>query len=374
MKPKLNFQYSGTKRLLQLLVLGFITLSLLGCTSSESTDEGQGEERNAAVVDVATVERTTLQESLQAIGSLRADQTARISPEIAGNVEEVAFTEGETVAAGDVLVKLDDDKLQDQYQSRKFSLEESRATLENARRTYNRNQRLQERDMISAQELDNSRANFETARARVNRLESQVQEARERLEDATIRAPFTGSVGSKEVDSGNYVQPGTTLTTLYRLNPLEVRFTVPGRFVGRVQTGQKIRLHVSSQPDTAFPGDVYFVSPSIREQTRDLLVKARVQNPNFSLKPGAFARVELIVETLKDRPVIPAEALIATREGYIVFTVQNGTAKRTPVEIGLRQPELVEVRKGLSVGDRVITSGHLSVSDGSPVEVANENK
>jgi membrane fusion protein (multidrug efflux system) len=354
------------------LLVSLLLLGLVGCAAPEEQEESGGE--TATPVSVAEVESRSLSETLQGIGTLRADQTVQISPEIAGRVEAVEFQEGDTVEKGDTLVRIDDDKLQQQYKSAQFSLDEAQAQLRNARQTFERNKRLRKKDVISAQAFDDSREAYQSAQARVGRLEAQVQEARENLEDATLRAPFDGAVGSREVDAGNYVQPGSVLTTLYKLDPLEVRFTVPGRFVGWVRRGQRIRLHVSSRPDTTFTGEVYFVSPSVREQTRDLLLKASVQNPGHELQPGAFARVELILETLENRPVVPAEALIATRDGYIVFTVKNGKAHRTPVEIGLRKPGFVEIRQGLSVGDRVISSGHLSVSDGSTVKIADDNE
>lgn len=365
--------------LLKRYSLNVVTVLLLvvvlgGCTASETDSGESGNQSSGTPVNVATVQKRTLEETIQSVGSLRADQTAKISPEIPGTVEEVAFDEGETVAAGDVLVRLDEDTLREQYRSQKYSLEEARANLQNARRTYERNQRLHERDMVSAQALDDARAAFESAKARVNRLEAQVREAKERLQEATIRAPFAGYVGSRDVDAGNYVQPGTTLTVLYKLNPLDVRFTVPERFVGRIRKGQSIKLHVTSRPDTYFPGKVYFVSPSVREQTRDLLVKARVANDAHELKPGAFARVELTLETLKDRPVVPSESLVGTTEGYIVFTVINGKAHRQPVEIGLRKPGWVEIRDGLQPGQTIVQSGHQSVSDGTTVNPVNDNE
>lgn len=346
-------------------LVGLVVLTLTGCSSPESSSSPSP----GIPVATATVESQTLEETLQAVGTLRAHQTVRLSPEIAGRIERIGFSEGGTVAEGEVLIQLDDATLKERYEARQHALEEARANLANARRTYERNQRLHRQDLISTQQLDDSEASFKTAQARVARLESEVQEAQERLDDASIQAPFTGAVGSREVDTGNYVQPGTQLTSLYKLDPLHVRFTVPERFLGRVHPGQSVRVHVSAYPDTPFTGNVYFVSPSVREQTRDLLVKARVPNPGLQLKPGVFARVELVVRTLTDRPVVPAEALISTREGYFVFTVRDRRAHRQPVTPGLRQPGRVAIRDGLRPGETVIRSGHMSVTDGDTVAV-----
>jgi membrane fusion protein (multidrug efflux system) len=355
------------------LFLILLAFGLVGCAGEEEQNQ-ESTEKQATPVSMATVETRTLEETIQAVGSLRADRTVQVSPEIAGRVESVEFEEGDTVNKGDTLAQLDDDKLRQQYESARHFLEEARASLRNARRTLERNKRLREQDAISDQQFDDSQEAFESAQARMRRLEAQVAEARENLEDAAIRAPFDGSIGSREVDAGNYVQPGTPLTTLYKLDPLEVRFTVAERFAGRVRKKQSVNIHVTAYSDTSFTGEVHFVSPSVREQTRDLLIKARLPNESYQLKPGMFGRVQLITETLTDRPVVPAESLVATQDGYIVFGVENGTARRTPVEIGLRQPGWVEIREGVSPGDSIISSGHLSVSDGSQVRPINESE
>lgn len=368
----MNSFKKSLKKSLHFAVIFLALTVFTGCVS-ESDDTGSDEEsKSGTPVSTVKVKTKTLEETLSSVGTLRADQTVRITPEIAAPIEQIQFQEGEVIEEDDVLVRLDKDKLREQFQARKHALDEAQAQLTNAERTYNRNKRLHEQDMISSQQFDDSREAYKSAQARVERLKSEVQEARELLSDATIRAPFTGYLGSREVDAGNYVQPGTHLTTLYRLDPLEARFTVPERFSGRIQTDQSVRVHVSAYPDTAFTGKIFFVSPSVREQTRDMLVKARVKNPDRILKPGTFARIETIVRTLENRPVVPARALISTREGYVVFVVKDGKAVRTPVSIGLRKPEHVEIRDGLKAGDIVISSGHMSVSNGSSVELMND--
>lgn len=352
-------------------IIGLAVLLILsvGCAGEETDQQQQDDE--GTPVSVATVETRNLQEQTQAIGSLQADKTVQVRPEISGIIESINFSEGETVANNQILFELDDDRLRQQVEARKSSLAQARARLKNARRTYERQRRLFEKDLTSGQDRDDALEAFESAQARVKQLEAQLAEGREQLEDATIRAPFAGVMGSHRVDEGNFVQPGQHLSTLYRTSRLKVNFTVPERFSGRVRQGQTVRTHVNSLPEETFTGQVYYVSPSVREQTRDLLVKAYINNSERKLKPGMFARVQLVLETLEQRPVIPADALVATREGYIVFRVEDGQARRQPVTIGLRQPGLVEVRDGLMPGDRVVTAGHMALADGMDVRVQN---
>ncbi len=351
----------------------FVTfLQIAGCTSSDDPGNDETSSLSRTPVKVQSVRSRTLEATVEAIGTLRADRTVRVSPEIAGRIESVNFTEGAALKKGEILVQLDDDKLRQQYQARRQALNEAQANLENARRTYRRNKRLRKNDMVSEQQYDDSEAAFEAAKARVRQLRAQVKEARERLDDATIEAPYTGVIGSRDVDPGNYVRPGDVLSVLYRVKPLEVQFTVPGHLAERVQEGQSVRAHVSSLSNTVLRGEVFFVSPSVREETRDLLVKARIRNPNRVAKPGSFARIELTLKTRHNRPVVPSEALIGTTEGYILFAVKNGKAYRQSVKIGIRKPGMVEIREGIKPEQRVVVAGHQNLSDGTPVKIINE--
>jgi membrane fusion protein (multidrug efflux system) len=346
-----------------------LILTLGGCASPETGSDQAG--TDATPVSVHTVQAKTLKRTVEAVGTLKAVQTVQISPEIAGRIETLSFREGDTTAKGDTLVQLDDNVLQQQYQVSVHALDEAQANLENARQSYQRNKRLYGKDMIAEQQLDNAEAGFEAVKARVERLRAQMKQARERLQDATLHAPFMGVLGAQQVDQGNYIQPGTPITTLYRTERLEIQFSVPERYGGQLHRGQTVRILSSSSADTGMSGEVYFVSPSVSETTRDILVKAHIENGKHRLKPGAFVDVELILEKLRNRPVVPAEALIGTREGYIVYQVENGVARRQPVSIGLRRLGHVEITKGLKPGDRVIQSGHIAVSDGMEVTPTN---
>lgn len=353
-----------------LLVLLILTTGLVGCASSDG--EGEGSEASRGVpVELHSVETRTLNRTVEAVGSLNAIQTVQVSPEIAGRIESLSFKEGDTVVKGDTLVQLDDDLVHQQYEASRHALDEAQANLQNASRTYRRNKRLHDKNMISEQELDNARAAYEAAQARVERLKAEVDQARERLKDTTLYAPFDGIIGSKRVDEGNYVSPGTSISTLYRTEVLEIEFSVPERYAGQLQTGQVVRVRSSSNGDTGFAGRVFFVSPSVDESTRDIVVKAYIDNGKHLLKPGSFVNVTLILETLQDRPVVPAESLIGTREGYVVYRVEDGVAQRQSVQTGLRRLGSVEITEGLQAGDRIIRSGHISVTEGTEVYSTN---
>jgi membrane fusion protein (multidrug efflux system) len=172
------------------------------------------------------------------------------------------------------------------------------------------------------------------------------------------------------VDVGDYVQAGELLATLYQVDALEIEFTLPERHSGRIETDQDVQLTVSAFPERTFSATTIFVSPSVDDQTREFLVKARLDNRNTLLKPGSFATALLTVRQRENALVIPEEALIATREGYMVFLVgEDGTAVQRRVEIGLRNPGFVEITSGLAAGDLVVRTGHMRIADGSPLEI-----
>lgn len=324
-------------------------------------------------VQAAEVVRQTLSETVRGIGTLRAINTVEIRPEISATVTRIPFEEGGRVAAGDLLFQLDTSKLDRELTSTQAALAAARARLENAERELARIDRLFRQQVATEDTRDRAATDLEASQAEVDRLESEVSLARERLEDASIRAPFDGRISEALVDAGDYVQAGERLATLYQTDILEIEFTLPERHAGRIRTGQNVTLMVSSHPDRTFTATTTFVSPSVSDRTRDFLVKARLDNPDALLKPGTFATALLTVSRRENALVVPEESLVATSEGYIVFVVgEDGRAERRRVEIGLRNPGRAEVVEGLEAGERVVRTGHLRVADGSPLEVVDD--
>lgn len=344
-------------------------LMLLFATACQPDDPVALQEP-AVRVQVATVVERTMAETVRGIGTLRALNTVEIRPEIAGRITRIGFEEGGRVDAGDVLFELDTRKLEQELASARAALAAARARRQNAERELRRVERLFQQQVISEDALDQAATSLESANADVDRLEAEVSLAEERLADATVRAPFAGSISEALVDAGDFVQAGALLATIYRTDVLEIEFTLPERHTGRIETGQEVELTVSAYPDRTFSARTTFVSPSVDDQSRDFLVKARLDNPDALLKPGTFATALLTVRHREDALVIPEQALIATRAGYMVFVVgKNGSAVARPVEIGLREPGLVQITEGLSAGERVVKTGHLRVADGTPLEI-----
>lgn len=341
-------------------------LVLIGCA-----DEDAGQVSEPAVrVQAAPTTQQTLAMTVRGIGTLRALQTVELRPEIAGTITRIHFEEGGKVARDDLLFELDTRKLQQELAARQAALEASLARRENAERELRRIERLFQRQVATEDARDQSATDLREAEAEVDRLESEVSLDRERIADARIRAPFDGRISEALVDAGDYVKSGDLLATLYRTDELEIEFSLPERYSGNIAPGQRVDITVTAYPDRVFSATTTFVSPSVSDETRDFLVKARLANPDALLKPGTFATALLTIAERERALVVPEESLIATREGYIVFLVgEDGRAHRREVKIGLRNPGVAEITEGLALGDVVIRTGHMRVAEGSPLSV-----
>jgi len=329
-------------------------------------------QKDCVHVELVEVGQKDLPVILNGIGTLQAVQEVTVKSEIGASVQKVHFRDGQRVQEGELLVSLDAAKLQKRLQARKAGLREAEARMENAKRTYKRQQSLYDRGLGSEEARDEALTAYTAARAQVERLESEIEEIEENLLDTRIRAPFGGILGESMVESGDVVKAGSPLVPLTRNDDLEVAFTVSEKHLSQVTRGQKVSLSLPGFPDRTFNGEISFLNPVIAQGTRSLRIKATVENDKARLLPGGFASVRLTVDHRENATVIPEEALIPTRKGYMVFIVRNGKAQARNVQIGLRKPGIVEIREGVEPGASVITTGHISVQDGDRICGQNE--
>ena len=306
-------------------------------------------------VKAEPVTRSTLNVEVTAVGTLRADETVMIRPEIAGRVATLHFKEGQTVSAGDPLITLD----QDEY---KAQLAGSVAEAGMDEISFKRLQDLQRKNLTSQQNLDEAKAKLDAARAR--QTLDQV-----RLDKTVIRAPFAGTVGLRLVSPGAYVKPGDDIANLESLGSMKLDFRVPETYLARLATGQTLTARVDAYPDQGFEGTIYAIDPALDPETRTVLLRARLPNKGNKLRPGLFARVSLILERRENALVAPEQAIVPMGQAPFVYRVVDGKAVMTPVKLGLRRPGQVEILDGLNAGDQVVTDGQLKIRDGSPVTV-----
>lgn len=329
-------------------------LALAGCQRSA----GPGGPRGGMVVHVVGVEvsRQPIEDTIALVGTMAANESVDIKSELDGTVEEIVFHEGDMVAQGQVLGRIDRRKLE-------ASLAEAEAKLTLAEINRQRYETLVASRAVSQQEYDQAASTYEATHAMVELM-------REQLKDATVTAPFDGVVGQRLISVGQFVSKGTSLTSLIDWNPMKVAFEVPERYLSSLRKEQPMTVSVAAYPQERFTGTVYFIDPQVDPDTRTALVKAYVPNPDARLRPGMFANLTLILNTRQDALVVPETALLFQGQTTSVFIVDaQQTAQSRPVKTGIRLAGLVEITEGLSIGDVVVTEGTQKLHPGAAVKV-----
>jgi membrane fusion protein (multidrug efflux system) len=309
------------------------------------------------IVEAAKVTTVKLPQGLSAVGSLRSDETVILRPEIAGRVAQIGFREGERVSKGQMLVKLDDSvQLAD--------VARARANLTLSKTKHDRSQDLRTKGFLSEQALDETLNNLKVAQADAELMEA-------RISKTTIRAPFSGTIGLRQVSVGDYVKEGQDMVNLESIDPLKVDFRVPELALSQVKDSQTIQITLDAIPDKAYDGRVFAINPLIDANGRAIVIRAQVPNKDGKLRPGMFARVKLFTSGSKDTLVVPEESLFPLGDDKYVYKVVEGKAMRQKIDIGQRREGRVEVVNGLGPDDVVVTAGVIKLREGAPVAIAN---
>ncbi len=291
---------------------------------------------------------------LSAVGSLVSEESVMVRPEIAGRVVEIGFTEGQRVKQGQLLFRLDDDVL-------RAELKQAEANLGLAQTKYKRAEELQRRGFLSQQARDEARNDLQVQQANVAL-------ARARLDKSRIVAPFDGEIGLRYVSVGDYVSAGQDLVTLQATNRLKADFRIPEIYLGQINIGQKLEVLVDAIPGRVWSGTVTAISPLVDVAGRALVMRAIIENAENILRPGLFARVNVLLDE-SDALMIPETALAPRGNQQFVLRVENDRVREVAVEIGQRRQGMVEVIAGLQPGDKVVTAGLQKVTDGALVAV-----
>ncbi|MBD2756057.1 efflux RND transporter periplasmic adaptor subunit [Spirosoma validum] len=313
---------------------------------------GQGGGGPASVNGFVVISQR-LKEDVVSSGSLLPNEQVDIYPEISARIIQLNIREGQPVAKGDLLVKLFDADLRAQ-------LQKLQAQADNARRTEERNKQLLERGGISQQEYDIVTTNLRSSLADIDLVKANLQRTE-------IRAPFSGIIGLRNVSAGALVSPNTLIVRLQQVSSLKLDFSIPEKYGQYVHPGSQILFSVdgSVQPSQAV---VYAIEPGVEEQTRNLRIRARVNNASIRFRPGTFARVTLTVQN-EQSLVVPTQAVIPQTRTNQVIVVKNGKAVFKDVKTGLRTAGTIQILSGLQRGDTVATTGLLFLKPDSPVKV-----
>jgi len=309
----------------------------------------------AIPVEAVTVAVERVDLTIPAVGSLRSNESVVLSPEIAGRVVEILGDEGQAVTAGTPVARLD----QSVY---KAEIAEIEANLALARANFKRADELMRKNAGTARARDEAEAEMRVE-------EAKLASSQARLDKTVIAAPFDGVLGLRSVSVGQYLAEGGAIFKLEAIDPLKVDFRVPEIYFGKVRIGQTINVEVDALPGEPVTGTVYAIDPLVDEQGRAIVVRATLPNKDKRLRPGLFARVALIYDTIAEAILVPEQAIVPIGEDKFLFKVVNGKAALVKVTIGERFKGRAEIRQGLAAGDTVVTAGQLKIHDGADVTV-----
>jgi membrane fusion protein (multidrug efflux system) len=334
-------------------LLAAIAVGVAGC-GSENSDAGATPQATRVIASVVTPAQW--RDTIEALGTTRANESVTVTAKVSEMVRKVAFESGDVVEAGAVLVDLSSG-------AQLAGLEEARAAYQEAERQLKRQQELADRQLVAVSQIDTQRAARDAARARMNVV-------RAALSDRVITAPFNGVLGLRQVSPGSLVTPGTPIATLDDISVIKLDFSVPERFLAVLARGQDIAAHSETYPGRAFAGRVTSVDSRIDPVTRSVAVRAEIPNTDLLLRPGMLMSVQLFREP-RDTLVVPEIAILQVGMNAFVYRVTaEETAERVPVELGARRKGEVEIVRGLSAGDRIVTEGAVKLRDGARVSLA----
>lgn len=324
-------------------------------TNQDGMAPGTAADGGSALLSVEAVELSyqPLIDRIYASGTVEANERIDLRAEITGIVSDIYLQEGTRVEEGDLLLKINDSELQAQKTRAEYRL--SLAVQQE-----DRQRKLLEKGGISQEDYD-------ATLNQVNIFRSELQLIGAQLEKTEIRAPFSGRIGLKYVSKGQFIGPDQPIASLQELDPVKIDFSVPERYVGRVEVGDEVRFDVQGI-DSVFVGEVYAIEPRINIDTRTLSIRAISGNPGSLLYPGAFATIELVLETIEEALMVPTISLIPGLNTQKVYVLnQDGEVEERQVETGIRTSDRVQVVKGLQAGDHVLRTGLLQVRPGMQV-------
>lgn len=326
-----------------------------GCDNSEATAEA-GNEAPPIPVEVVEAAAGSITALYSTTATLDADQEARVVPRLGGTIVELAAEEGDVVAAGQLLARIDSDRY-------RLELERNEATLRRLEQDYNRHREMRERNLVSLEAFERAKFEYESHRAQadLSRLE---------LSYTSIRAPIAGVVSQRLVKVGNTVNTQDEAFVVTALDPLLAVLHVPERELARLGVGQTALIEADAVPGKRFEGRVARLSPVVDPQTGTFRVTVEIAGLETPLKPGMFTRVHVVHDERHDVPLVPVQAVIAEDSRTTVFVIADGAvAERRDVEIGYRDNGRVEIAAGLAPGERVVVTGQAALRSGSKVQI-----
>ncbi len=362
------------KRIWRPVLVIIVTLAVIGIIFSVQKQRDAGIKQFLAgfanqkqTVSTVKAGSEEWQPTMSAVGTFRAVNGSDLALEVGGIVETINFKSGDDVEGGQVLLHLrsDDDE------ARLRSLE---AVAELAQVTYDRDERQLKAQAISQAQLDADAANLKNNKA-------QVATQKALIDKKTLRAPFSGHLGIRSIDLGQFVQPGTPIVTLQALDPIFLDFYLPQQALDEIKNGQKVSVKVDTYADKVFSGEISAINPKVDTASRNVQVRATLKNPDHLLLPGMYASININTGSPQHYVTLPSTAIAFNPYGSTIFLVEDQgkdekgepklVAKQSFVTTGPARGDQVAILKGVSEGDVVVTAGQNKLHNGTGLNINN---
>lgn len=337
--------------LIVVLVCGFFAYQhFMGGAPQEGFQGGGG-----LPVTAYTVNPEKISDEIKSVGNVESNESAKIRAEVAGQIMAINFTEGQKVKKGELLIQIDDRTL-------KQEAARAEAAYDIAEITFSRKNELHKSGAVAVQVKDEAEAKMRSA-------EADFKEAKIRLEKSSVRAPFDGIVGLRKLNLGDYVNVGDEITHVVAIDPMKIEFSIPEKYFVNLKEGLTVEFSVDSWPNRIFEGRVFAIDPMVDPSTRNISVKALIDNPEGSLRPGMFAYITVNLAERENAFMVPEEALIPFGKQVKVMKIVDGKAVMADVTVGIRRDGMVELASGVAAGDIIVTAGHSKLQDGAPAQI-----
>ncbi|MDD5766162.1 MAG: efflux RND transporter periplasmic adaptor subunit [Candidatus Marinimicrobia bacterium] len=368
---------------LYLLTTTLIILSVLsGCGNKNKVTKTETEV--AVPVQVSTVTRGSVESKIDFLGNISGSQDVKVYSTIPTCIVTMKVDVGDVVKKGQVLAVVDNEKIRQMVIQAEAGMESARAQYKNVETEWNRINKLYQANAVSRAQFDGVAAQREAAKSAVKQLEAALTNAKSQVEDSYIKAPIAGVVSERFLEQGDQTSPQMPVFTIVKMNPVKVEIEVVESQIGLVKIGQMAHVKVESYPDQKFEGKVSKIDPTLNPMSRTIGVEILIDNSAMKLKPGMFARVEIVIDRHDDTILIPKYAVLENTtleylggeltnakvkiEKYI-YIVQDSIALKKPIQTGFEDGPKIEVLYGINAGERLVTVGQHNLFDSSKVDI-----
>jgi membrane fusion protein (multidrug efflux system) len=355
------------KRMIVMLLVVFVCIAGIGYAKKVMVEKAIAQHANFAMppsaVTTIVVKGQTWQPVLSAVGSLRAVNGVTVSTDLAGIVSEIKFESGAAVKKGDLLIKLDTQQEEAQLHATQAKLEWARIDLD------------RKRDLVAKKTI--SPSDWDAAQSEFRQDEANVDAARALLARKQILAPFEGYLGIRQVNLGQYLNPGAAIVPLQSLDPIYVEFVLPQQNLNKLVVGKALRVYAEDVAEAGIDGEINAIDSKVDDATRNIMVQGTVKNPEHKLRPGMFVKVDVMLPKENGVLAIPVSSINYAPYGDSVYVVKPSAdgkgqeVEQQVVKLGPKRGDQVSVLSGLKDGDEVVSSAAFKLRPHAPVQVNN---